>query len=1156
MDFRQMRFEGAFELWLQLTEAKTIKKGAVELLAEPQQYGRFKLRQGDVLVTAEAMPQSVSMVSELYGRLQRGGAHYEQVMDMSAADRAVLKVICFERPEEIMTDFSVVVPKILYKETSIKIGRRQSWPEYLQDEFRLPGAAEGEEHFLFTPGRDGEMTLWGPHIYLKVKLQRDNGLQYLNAIELKSHNHRFPSVVRLGRGRLCILDESQSNAFQADRSALQYERLVAQAEDGSYISNWDAYGELEGDILLDKARKVGALHFTKAEPAADGGSETRFFLFEEPPNILNTLSKGRESFCLVLEQDLPPYLLEDGRQVSWELYREIILLLGRPHRGEDDPFAAGPAHKGSMSFLSWREQHPDWSPSNADIKGLKFVRFEPKSRALVLEGHDDYSSDLVLIYDILGSQVSLDRKEKARKRIREGREAGMQHLRFLLEGKLAEGQVLPKVPHIDAITPFVQKKIFTLHPPTQAQAKAVDIALNTPDIALIQGPPGTGKTTVISAIVERLNELAAEKENTRGQVLVSAFQHDAVNNVISKLSVNALPTYKFGKQNNEEEDSRDINEMLDDWVEALRERLQQKYPELGLSQDALKLERWYAAYIRNPGRAQFNNLLAGLTAAANSLSASMQRELYQLRQSYALSEDWDSASASLRERVGIVRSLRVLGGISVDDDQRRVMEFYSAFEQELTEPERIFLKNFMSKEPSEEDYQELKGVKQKYLSLCVGRPHYHKPKVDKHLDDFCQRVLLELRERRCTLTRKQEIISEYVMNLVDDPVGVRESMIDMNYVFGATVQQSEGSEMRRVKGGKKGNAAISFETIIVDEAARSSPLDLLIPMADARRRIILVGDHKQLPHIVDDEICKRMEADGEQEELNTVRKRYEKSLFQHLFERMQELEQHDHVKRTITLDKQFRMHPLIGEFVSCHFYGGQLESPLPAEQFAQQLPGLEGRPACWLDVPYSRETDEKREGTSRVRVVEAQAAVRLLRLWMDSEAGRSLTFGVISFYKAQNGELYRALESEGMAVRHDKVWRIEEPYRTLRDGEQIRERLRIGTVDAFQGMEFDVVLLLMVRTRSVPLHLEDNERAYNKVFGHLRSKNRLCVSMSRAKKVLAVIGDKALAQSPEARNRGDGQGPELGIPELADFADLCGEQGIVMEWGKGVFAGV
>ncbi|SFW36167.1 DEAD/DEAH box helicase [Selenomonas ruminantium] len=1145
MDFRQMHFEVEFELWLQLAETKTVTRGAVELLADPQQYGRFRLRQGDVLVTAEAMQQSASMVSELYGRLQRGGAHYEQIMELPAAGRCVLRMACFERPEEVMTDFSVVVPDILYKGTSIKKNKWQSWPEYLQDELRLPGAADGEAHFFFTPGKDGELTIWGPHIYLKVELHEDKGSQYLSAIELKSHNHSFPPVVRLGRGSLCILDERQSNAFQADRSAIQYERLVAQAEDGSYISNWDAYGELEGDILLDKARKVGALHFTKAEPAADGGNETRFFLQEEPPHILTTLSKGRDSFCLVPEQSLPPYLLEDGRQMSWELYREIMFVLGRSKPDKEDPFAAKPARKGSMSFISWREQHPNWSPPTKVIRGKKFVRFEPKSRALVLEKHENYPSNMVLVYDILGSQVSLDRKEKARTRIRDGREAGMPHLRFLLEGNMAGGQTLPKVPHIDAITPFVQKKIFTPHPPTQAQAAAVDIALNTPDIALIQGPPGTGKTTVISAIVERLNELADEKENSRGQVLVTAFQHDAVNNVISKLSVNALPTYKFGKKDNEEEEGRDINEMMDVWVEALRGRLHQKYPELGLSQDTLKLERLYGAYIRQPRRAQCENLLAGLAVVADTLPANMQRELYQLRQEYALGEDWEPGSASQRERVGIVRSLRVVGGISVDDDQRRAMEFYTAFEQELTEEENIFLRRFMSKEPSEEDYQELKRLKQKYLSLCVGRPHYHKPKVDKHLDAFCQRTLLELRKQRRTLTRKQEILAEYAMDLADDPVGVRESMIDMEYVFSATVQQSEGRDIRRVKGKDD-----SFETVIVDEAARSSPLDLLIPMAGARRRIILVGDHKQLPHIVDDEVCKRMEEDGNQEELDAVRKRYEKSLFQHLFERMQELEQHDHVRRTITLDKQFRMHPLIGEFVSRHFYGGQLESPLPAELFVQQLPGMEGRPVCWLDVPYSKETEEKQEGTSRVRVVEAQAAVRLLRLWMDSEAGRNMTFGVISFYKAQNGELYRALEEAGMAVKHGNVWRIEEPYRTLREGSQIRERLRIGTVDAFQGMEFDVVLLMMVRTRKMPIHLSDNERDYNKVFGHLRSKNRLCVSMSRAKKVLAVIGDKALAQSSEARNRGNGQGPELGIPELADFADLCGEQGIVMEWGK------
>ncbi len=46
------------------------------------------------------------------------------------------------------------------------------------------------------------------------------------------------------------------------------------------------------------------------------------------------------------------------------------------------------------------------------------------------------------------------------------------------------------------LTKRVRKKIFK-NEPTENQEKAIKIALNTPDIAIIQGPPGTGKTTVI-----------------------------------------------------------------------------------------------------------------------------------------------------------------------------------------------------------------------------------------------------------------------------------------------------------------------------------------------------------------------------------------------------------------------------------------------------------------------------------------------------------------------------------------------------------------------------------------------------------------------------------------------------------------------------------
>ena len=52
---------------------------------------------------------------------------------------------------------------------------------------------------------------------------------------------------------------------------------------------------------------------------------------------------------------------------------------------------------------------------------------------------------------------------------------------------------------------------------------------------------------------------------------------------------------------------------------------------------------------------------------------------------------------------------------------------------------------------------------------------------------------------------------------------------------------------------------------------------------------------------------------------------------------------------------------------------------------------------------------------------------------------------------------------------------------------------KVGTVDAFQGMEFDVVFLSVVRT---------NKKAN---FGFLTSFNRMCVSMSRQKKALIVV---------------------------------------------------
>lgn len=85
---------------------------------------------------------------------------------------------------------------------------------------------------------------------------------------------------------------------------------------------------------------------------------------------------------------------------------------------------------------------------------------------------------------------------------------------------------------------------------TSNQKEAVEIAINTPDIAIVQGPPGTGKSTVVAAICDRLIEISEKsKKSYNGKlILVSAFQNDTVEHIASKIYTLGLPTIKIGKE--------------------------------------------------------------------------------------------------------------------------------------------------------------------------------------------------------------------------------------------------------------------------------------------------------------------------------------------------------------------------------------------------------------------------------------------------------------------------------------------------------------------------------------------------------------------------------------------------------------------------------
>ena len=230
-----------------------------------------------------------------------------------------------------------------------------------------------------------------------------------------------------------------------------------------------------------------------------------------------------------------------------------------------------------------------------------------------------------------------------------------------------------------------------------------------------------------------------------------------------------------------------------------------------------------------------------------------------------------------------------------------------------------------------------------------------------------------------------------------------------------------------------------------------------------------------------------------------------------------------------------RMHPLLGDYVSREFYevheDGAIESPRADSEFTHDLPGYikRGQPcaAAWLDVPNERGREVR--GISKSRPVEARVIAKEVRRLIDHDS--TLTFGVISFYSAQVDEIGLAMIETGLTepANNARGWQIAEEWATTYNAEGRKvERLRIGTVDAFQGKEFDVVFLSVTRSNDLPGETDEQQR---RKYGHLMLENRLCVAMSRQQRLLIAVGDLAFVKADEAAKP---------LRPLRAFTVLCG----------------
>jgi superfamily I DNA and/or RNA helicase len=303
---------------------------------------------------------------------------------------------------------------------------------------------------------------------------------------------------------------------------------------------------------------------------------------------------------------------------------------------------------------------------------------------------------------------------------------------------------------------------------------------------------------------------------------------------------------------------------------------------------------------------------------------------------------------------------------------------------------------------------------------------------------------------------------------------------------------------------------INFDTVIMDEASKATPPELALPVLFGKKSII-VGDHRQLPPMIDgEEIKDLLMSIGEKALAKTLsHKEFEISQFERLFKKID-----DSIKGTF--DTQYRMHPAINEAIS-QFYNddGGLKCGLPLEEtyhdsfdkWDSRYHGLQFKDIItpethiiWVDVT----TPEIQEGTSRVNFGEIEAIDNILSVleksegktefdkWISNKSLEEKQIGLISFYGKQIQYINKMLKEK-----HSET------------------PIRLSTVDRFQGMERNIIIISMVRSNKIALFQgQQPDEIYGDIgyptqesLGFAESPNRLNVALSRARRLLIVVGN-------------------------------------------------
>ncbi len=923
--------------------------------------------------------------------------------------------------------------------------------------------------------------LYGKQGYaVDVERKPDSHLHVTRVVigqQAREGNEGRPIYLVTGQIKFC--DQTLARQFRGI-ALTELDSLVTRAD--SYLNLWNECNSRELKAIREKARQFGSVRYTRRKQRPDG--TWRFYVAEKKIADLWRRLDDTKDDQLQIGDDSPEWIEGD--------------------------FAA-PRNK-SDRLCTGRLEGRASSPPSLD---LALDRDRSHTRNPPQEGF--------ISVDLSGDIKRIKRCTDAWEKVRSC-ENPMPQL-----GLLIEGQSVP-IRHSRRLKPFTKSVRDVFENPNERQWLALDVALNTPDIALIQGPPGTGKTRLIAALQARLAEQdeLIDTHGLPGNTLLTSFQHDAVENAAAATRVMGVPAVKVGYPRGTEARQDGVERWCKETAERVRAARASAVENSVHSalREVRKIHLHALRHRNDPAEV----LHCVLEKASSWLPTALATDAMQLRAKLSALQTIQPNTHDRNFALQAVRELRTETASFVEDGPRNAYKALRRLTRlddfAITDAEKASLEEAKSCSPGEPADDFLLVRLQQTQAGLIHRlqppdTHSASPRVHADVENLVVHMIDALTERvKETAPGVEFAISEWLSNLKNNPTGMRNTLQQYSMVLAATCQHSVSDSMRKAKSEND----LVFRTVIVDEAARASPLDLLIPMALAERRIVLVGDHRQLPHILDPDIEGEIEKSVQEETRSALRN----SLFEKLFVELREREKRDGIVRTVTLNRQYRMHSVLGQFVSQQFYephGERFESIREDNDFMHEVSlqcgeSLAGKVAAWIDVPLAREKESGRP--SKQRPAEARRIAQETHTVLSEFP--ELSIGVVAFYAAQRDRIQDSMCHVGLAEKDEGGFHIREQWQRTSDG---RERLRVGTVDAFQGKEFDIVFLSL--TRSNEIHVT-NEVTRRRKYGFLLLENRLCVAMSRQHRLLIVVGDSAMASGPKAKES---------VPGLYAFKELC-----------------